>query len=44
MNQRHPLCYRTIGAFPFEVQHLRCEVCYELDARHCLGGSHPSTG
>ena len=39
---RHPNCNVTLEMFPFPELHLRCEVCFALDCRVCLGGSHPS--
>ena len=41
MTTRHPNCNRCLNDFPFDKQDLRCEVCFALDGRVCLGGSHP---
>lgn len=38
---RHPGCFRSLETFPFDQQHLECAVCFALDGRISLGGSHP---
>eukprot|EP01031_Cornospumella_fuschlensis_P038487 gene38487-46781_t len=38
---RHEGCNRSLQDFPFDHQHLQCAVCFALDGRICLSGSHP---
>lgn len=39
---RHVRCNRVLEDFLFETIQVRCEDCFALDKRICLGVSHPS--
>ena len=43
MQQQHPLCQFEFEDFK-KSKTVRCDFCFTLDSRVCLGGSHKRRG